>query len=70
MRTNQTAYRGYGIDVFGKRSHWHYSARPISPNLPILAHNVFAVEAKSEKFALADAKLLVDSLLASQGVDS
>jgi hypothetical protein len=27
---------GYGIDVFGKGNHWHYSARPIVPTLPVL----------------------------------
>jgi hypothetical protein len=64
MRTNRTAYRGYGIDVFGKNNHWHFSAQPISLNLPILPHNSFAVFAGSEERALADAKLRIDHLLA------
>ena len=63
MRTSQTAYRGYGIDVFGKGNHWHYNARPISLNLPILVHNAFAVDAKSETLALATAKQQIDGLL-------
>jgi hypothetical protein len=63
MRTSQTAYRGYGIDVFGKGNHWHFSARPISLHLPILVHNAFAVDAKSETLALATAKQQIDSLL-------
>jgi hypothetical protein len=64
MRTSQTAYRGYGIDVFGKGKRWHFSARPIGLNLPMLMHNAFALDAKSEDLALVDAKLQIDSLLA------
>ena len=63
MRTSQTAYRGCGIDVFGRGNHWHYNARPISLHLPILVHNAFAVDAKSETLALATAKQQIDSLL-------
>jgi hypothetical protein len=63
MRTNQTAYRGYGIDVFGKGTHWHYSARPIVLHLPILTHNAFALDSKSEALALAFARLEIDHLL-------
>jgi len=63
MRASQTAYRGYGIEVFGKGNHWHYSARPIGLHLPILTHNAFAVDAKSEALALATAKQQIDSLL-------
>jgi hypothetical protein len=63
MRTSQTAYRGYGIDVFGTGNHWHFSGRPIGFNLPILTHNAFALKAKSEELALADAKQRIDRLL-------
>ena len=62
MRSSQSAYRGYGIDVFGKGNHWHYSARPIIPILPILTHNAFALDAKSEALALALARLEIDHL--------
>jgi hypothetical protein len=63
MRTSQSAYRGYGIDVFGKGHHWHYSARPISLHLPSLTHNAFALDASSEALALASAKQHIDNLL-------
>jgi hypothetical protein len=63
MRASQTSYRGYGIYVFGKGNHWHYSARPIDLHLPILTHNAFAVDTKSEELALATAKQQIDSLL-------
>jgi hypothetical protein len=32
----------YGLDIFGKGTCWRYSARPITPDLPILSHNAFA----------------------------
>ena len=63
MRASQTSYRGYGIYVFGKGNHWHYSARPIDLHLSILTHNAFAVDTKSEELALATAKQQIDSLL-------
>jgi hypothetical protein len=63
MRTSQAAYRGYGIDVFGKGNHWHFSARPLGLHLPILTHNAFAVNADSEALALATAKQQIDNLL-------
>jgi hypothetical protein len=63
MRTSQSAYRGYGIDVFGKGNHWHFSARPLSLHLLVITHNAFAVNAKSEALALATAKQQIDSLL-------
>jgi hypothetical protein len=64
MRTSQSGYRGYGIDVFGKGNHWHFSARPLGLHLPILTHNAFAVNANSEALALATAKQQIDILLA------
>jgi hypothetical protein len=64
MRASRTEYRGYGIEVFGKGTCWHYSARPLTPDLPILTHNAFALEAQSEALALADAKQRIDRLLA------
>ena len=42
MRASRTTYRGYNIDVFGKGRAWHFSAKPITPDLPILSHNAFA----------------------------
>jgi hypothetical protein len=64
MRTNLTSYRGYGIDVFGKGTCWHYRASPRTPDLPILKHNVFASDAISEDLALAEARQRIDMLLA------
>ena len=63
MRANLTNYRGYCIDVFGKDTRWHYSASPRSPDLPILNHNVFALDTESKGLALADARLRIDCLL-------
>jgi hypothetical protein len=63
MRTRQSAYRGYGIDVFGKGHHWYFSARPLGLHLPLLTHNAFAVNADSEALALATAKQQIDNLL-------
>ena len=63
MRANLTKYRGYGADVFGKGACWRYRASPRTPNLPLLKHNRFAFDAKSEELALADVKQRIDSLL-------
>jgi hypothetical protein len=63
MRANLTTYRGYCIDVFGKGASWRYSASPRTPDLPILNHNVFALDAETKGLALADARLRIDCLL-------
>jgi hypothetical protein len=67
MRTNLTTYltmyRGYGIDVFGKGTCWHYRASPRTPDLPILKHNVFASDANSKDLAIAGVKHRIDMLL-------
>ena len=42
MRANPSTYRGYCIDVFAKGKAWHFSASPITPDLPILKHRCLA----------------------------
>jgi hypothetical protein len=62
MHASRTTYRVYSVDVFGKGKVWHFAAKPITPDLPILSHNGFASDAESEVQALADARLRIDGL--------
>ena len=62
MRASRTTYRGYSVDIFGKGRRWHFAAKPITPDLPILSHNAFASDAESEVQALANARLRIDGL--------
>jgi hypothetical protein len=62
MPASRTTYRGYRVDVFGEGKAWHFAAKPITPDLPILSHNAFATNAESEVQALANARLRIDGL--------
>ena len=42
-----TTYRGYRSTSSARRR-WHFAAKPITPDLPILSHNAFASDAESE----------------------
>jgi len=42
MPVIRTAYRGYRIEVFGAAASWHFSATPMTPDLPILSRSAFA----------------------------
>jgi hypothetical protein len=66
MRATQTIYRGFCIYTFGKELSWSFSARPLTPDLPILSRYLFVSEGDTETLAIAEAKSQIDRLLESQ----
>lgn len=62
MRATQTIYRGFCIYTFGKDSAWHFSASPLTPNLPSLSRYACA-SGDTETLAILEAKCRIDRLL-------
>jgi hypothetical protein len=58
-----SSYRGYLIYLLADASLWNFTARPATPELPILPKVIYR-PCPSREWALAEAKKRIDYLLA------
>jgi hypothetical protein len=63
MASHELQYRSYRIRVYPREDGWRLSARPLTPERPILRRHSFFIPASNEEEAFAQAKRLVDDAL-------
>jgi hypothetical protein len=67
-RPRELRYRGYEIRIYGGADGWRVRAKPLTPYQPILRRHSFLVPASREADAVAEAKRLVDALIATMSL--